>query len=161
MDYTQAFAISAAGMNLERRRLEVASLNLANANTVVGADGGNYAPMRVVARAKAVALTASTSQAAGRFENLLAQGLQHSSGASLVDSLPIISLERVDSSPRMVYEPGHPSADAKGFVSYAGVDPATEMVTLMSAMRAYDANVAAMGMARALALRALDIGGNT
>lgn len=161
MDYTQAFAISAAGMDLERRRVEVASLNLANANTVVNADGANYSPMRVVARARAVALTEGASQAAGRFGELVGQGLQNAGAASLVGSLPAVYLERTDSLPRKVYEPGHPSADAKGFVSYAGVDSATEMVTLISAMRAYDANVAAMGMARALALRALDIGGNS
>ncbi|MCY1245480.1 Flagellar basal-body rod protein FlgC [compost metagenome] len=60
--------------------------------------------------------------------------------------------------PRMVYEPGHPMADARGFVAYTGVDAATEMVSLMSATRAYEANVSAMNTSRTLALRALDIG---
>jgi flagellar basal-body rod protein FlgC len=59
----------------------------------------------------------------------------------------------------MVYEPGHPMADARGFVSYAGVDTATEMVSMMSAMRAYEANVAAMNTARSMAQKALTIGG--
>ncbi|MNY51400.1 Flagellar basal-body rod protein FlgC [compost metagenome] len=51
-------------------------------------------------------------------------------------------------------------ADARGYVTYAGVDMATEMVSLMSATRAYEANVAAMNTSRTLALRALEIGSN-
>jgi flagellar basal-body rod protein FlgC len=62
--------------------------------------------------------------------------------------------------PRLVYEPGHPLANERGFVAYAAIDTATEMVSMMSATRAYEANVSAMNTARTLALRALDIGGN-
>lgn len=143
MDYTAAFAISAAGMNLERTRVEIAALNLANANTVQTPDGVNYRPMRVVARP----LTAPVA-----FESLVNQGLSNVA--------PAISLEPTDAQPRLVYEPGHPRANEKGFVAYAGVDSATEMVTLMGATRAYEANVAAMNTARAMALKALEIGGN-
>ncbi len=141
MDYNQAFAISARGMSLERLRVEVAALNLANANTVAAPDGTVYQPLRVVA--------APT----------FAQALDVAAGAAP---------ERVDARveptlqpPRIVHEPGHPMADAKGFVRYAGVDTATEMMTLMSAMRSYEANVAAMTTARSMSLKALEIGGNT
>lgn len=160
MDYAQSFAISAAGMSLERQRVEVASLNLANANTVVGPNGVGYKPLRVVARSNELSISDLAASPAGRFDAMVRQGLEMTGGAAVANSLPVVSLETTDSGPRMVYEPGHPYADAKGFVSYAGVDTATEMITLMSAMRAYDANVAAMGMARSLALRALEIGGN-
>ncbi len=139
MDYSQSFAISASGMNLERTRVEVAALNLANANTVAGPDGQVYRPMRVVARAA--------------FAQAVTQGL----GATT----PQVQLEPTQQPPRMVYEPGHPMANEQGFVAYAGVDTATEMVTLMSATRAYEANVAAMNAARTMSLKALDIGGNT
>ena len=61
--------------------------------------------------------------------------------------------------PRRVYEPDHPLADEEGFMTYAGVDSATEMVSLMLATRAYEANVSAMNTTRALALKALEIGG--
>lgn len=140
MDYSKAFAISASGMTLERTRVEVASLNLANANTVAGADGVLYRPLRVVARA-----------AQASFADTVAQGLA---------AAPVVSLEPSQQAARMVHEPGHPMADARGFVAYAGVDTATEMVTMMSAMRAYEANVAAMNTARSMALKALSIGGN-
>lgn len=137
MDYTQAFAISASGMTLERTRVEVAALNLANANTVAGPNGAVYHPLRVVARAG--------------FADAVTQGLNATT----------VQIEPTQQEPRMVYEPGHPMANARGFVTYAGVDTASEMVTLMSATRSYEANVAAMNTARSLALKALEIGGNT
>jgi flagellar basal-body rod protein FlgC len=73
--------------------------------------------------------------------------------------MPMLSVEPSNAAPRSVYEPSNPLANEKGFVTYPGVDPATEMVTLVGAMRAYEANVAAMNTARALALKALEIGG--
>lgn len=139
MDHGQAFAISAAGMSVERTRVEVAALNLANANTVQPAGGGGFQPLRVVIRA------------GGGFDALVA-------GGAGVPPAPVASIEGVSSLPRMVHEPGHPLADARGFVRYAPVDAATEMVTLMSAMRSYEANVAAMNTARSLVLKTLEIG---
>ena len=59
-----------------------------------------------------------------------------------------------------MHEPGHPDADAKGFVAYPGVNTLNEMVTMIAATRAYEANVAALNAARVMALKALDIGGN-
>lgn len=148
MDYSSAFAISAAGMTLERTRVDVAALNLANANTVQGPDGTNYQPMRVIAQATGVAPS---------FANVVERGVAE---ALRLPDLPEARLEPISVAPRMVYEPGHPLANSRGFVSYAGVDPATEMVTLMSATRSYEANLAALNTARTLALKALDIGGN-
>lgn len=149
MDYTNSFSISAAGMTLERTRVEVASLNLTNANTIQGADGVNYRPLRVVARAAGLNGVAS-------FGGLIEQGL---GDGAISNGIPAVSIEPSNTAARMVYEPGHPLADTRGFVAYAGVDAATEMVTLMSAMRSYEANVAAMNTAKILALKALEIGG--
>ena len=139
MDYLQSFALSAAGMGVERTRVEVASMNLANANTVHAPGAGGFQPLRVVARP------------ATAFGSLVSGGLPAASA-------PVATLEAQQAMPRLVYEPGHPLADARGFVAYAAVDPALEMMTLMSAMRSYEANVAAMNTARTLALRTLDIG---
>jgi len=90
------------------------------------------------------------------FADLFSQGV--GSGGSVAGPT-VVSVEPTDLPPRMVYEPGHPLANEKGFVAYTGVDSATEMVTLMSAMRSYEANVAAMNAARTMALKALEIGG--
>ena len=145
MDYQNAFAISSAGMAVERLRVEISALNLANANTVADAGGAVFQPLRVVAHA------ANAGQA-GSLDGF----------ASLVDFAlagPTASVEASGQPARHVLEPGHPMADAQGFVSYPAVDPATEMLTLMGATRAYEANVAAMNAARTMAMKALDIGG--
>ena len=139
MDYLQSFAISAAGMDVERTRVEVASLNLANAHTLQAPGVPGFQPLRVIA------------SASGAFASQVEEGLAAA-------GLPAATVEPNGAPPRRVHDPGHPLADAQGFVSYPGVDPATEMVGLMSATRAYEANVAALNTARALALKALDIG---
>ena len=139
MDYQQAFAISAAGMQVERTRVEIASLNLANANTVASPAAPGFQPLRVVATAS------------GPFASLVDGGM----GAA---ALPVANVEASAVRARMVQDAGHPLADERGFVAYPGVDAAAEMVTLLGAARAYEANVAAMNTARALALKTLEIG---
>lgn len=152
MDYSQAFAVSAAGMSVERMRVDAAALNLAHANTLLPADGTGYQPVKVVARAGPGAAPE------GPFARQVGQLL---AGDLFGLSMPQATLEPADASPRQLYEPGNPFADEKGFVRYPGVDAAAEMVTLMSAMRAYEANVAAMNTSRTLALKAIDIGGGS
>ena len=144
MDYLKSFAVSAAGMAVERTRVEAAAMNLANANTVQDPAVAGFRPLRVVARAGQVA----------PFASLVESGL----GST---ALPAASVEPMDVAPRLVQEPGHPLANEQGFVAYPAVDTATEMVSMMSATRAYEANVAALNTARSLALKTLDIGRNT
>ncbi|MCG2594948.1 flagellar basal body rod protein FlgC [Ramlibacter sp. XY19] len=135
MDYVRMFAVSSAGMTAERTRVEVAASNLAHAHTPYHPAAVGFQPMRVVAQAQPAAFAALLT-AAG----------------------PEVTLEPANVLPRLLQDPGHPLANEQGFVAYPGVDPATEMVSLMSATRAYEANVAAMNTARALALKTLDIG---
>lgn len=144
MDYSATFAISAAGMSLHRARVEVAAVNLANAHTTAPAGQPGFKPTRVV----------GVPAQQGSFPLLLAKV----PGAF---QKPSFRIEPQPVMPRLVHEPGHPLADGRGFVEYPGVDVATEMVTLMDATRAYEANVAAMNTARTLALKALEIGGNS
>ena len=146
MDPSSTFAISAAGMALERARVEVAALNLANAHTTQAAGQPGFAPLRVVAQAAPAGAFAAMLQSGGPAPALLA---------------PEFRVEAAGVAPRLVHEPGHPMADARGFVSYPGVDTATEMVSMLGATRAYEANVAAMNITRTLAMKALDIGGQT
>lgn len=155
MDYSTSFAISAAGMTAERSRVDVATLNLANANTIERADGTGYQPLRAVVLSAAQGDTADFS---AQVERALDGSADTS---SLPLSLPVVSVETTGAAARRVYEPNNPYADGQGFVSYAPVDTATEMVTMMSALRSYEANVAAMNMAKTMALKALDIGGSS
>lgn len=135
MDYLAAFGISASGMVVEKTRLDVVALNLANASTTRGANGGPYQPLRVITG------VAATSP----FE-------QYMAGAKVIDVQPM------NVEPRQVYEPNHPHADARGFVAYPNINPVSEMVTLIEATRAYEANVRALNAAKTMALRALEIG---
>lgn len=145
MNYMAAFEISASGMSVERTRLDVTALNLANANSTRGIDGGPVHPLRVVSGPRS-AFTGAFDAAAAAQAPL---GVQ------------VREIRQLDVAPRMVYEPSHPDADEKGFVSYPGINPVGEMVGLISTMRAYEANVVAMNAAKTMALKALDIGGRS
>jgi flagellar basal-body rod protein FlgC len=66
---------------------------------------------------------------------------------------------RTDQTPlRQVYDPGHPAANAQGYVEYSNVEPVKEMVDMLSATRAYEANITAFNAARNMARSALSIG---
>ena len=146
MDYATAFRISAAGMTLEKARVDVTAMNLANMHASRGPDGSLYQPLRVVARSRAIPA----------FGTLYETGREQ---AAL--SLPLhVHTEAMPVAPRLVHEPGHPQADERGFVAYPGVNHSGEMVNLVSALRAYEANVVAMNAAKTMALKALDLGGN-
>jgi flagellar basal-body rod protein FlgC len=136
MDYRTAFEISAAGMSVERLRMDVTALNLANMHVTASSTAGLYRPLRVVTRPQVQ-----------DFEQ------------AWVQALPQATVQAVDAAPRMVHEPGHPHADSKGMVAYPGIDHTGEMLNMMTALRAYEANVMAANASRAMAARALEIGG--
>jgi flagellar basal-body rod protein FlgC len=79
-------------------------------------------------------------------------------GAPGLDGVEVKSIVALSTPPRLVYEPGHPDANEKGFVAYPGINPISEMVNLMSATRAYEANVAALSAAKTMALKTLELG---
>jgi flagellar basal-body rod protein FlgC len=143
MDISSIFDISAAGMNLERMRLEVSALNLANANTTRTANGQQYSPLEVVIHA-----------GASPFDTLF----EALSGAGVTNPVPVGQVQAADIPPRQVYDPGHPDADANGFVSYPGINPVSEMVQLIAVTRAYEANVRVFNAGRSMAMKALEIG---
>jgi flagellar basal-body rod protein FlgC len=139
MNYLQAFAISASGMSVEKTRVDVTAVNLANAHSTRGLDGTTFSPLRVVSAARTP-----------DFASELGRALQ---GAEVLEVKPLAT------APRLAYEPGHPDADDKGFVAYPGINPVSEMMNLVTAVRVYEANVAAISAAKAMALRALELGG--
>ena len=143
MDYKNSFSVSALGMSVERARVEVAALNLANANSAISPDGTGFRPMRVVAK---------SFQQVHPFAELISQG-----ASEFLPSQQSFTIEPVSISPRQVYEPGHPMANSKGFVTYPAVDTATETVTMMSAMRAYEANVGVIEITKDMTQQTLRI----
>ena len=145
MGLFDAIDVSGSGLSAERLRMDVTAENLANAQSTRGADGQPYRRKEVVLQ---------QADAAG-FEGVLrAASAGSSSGARGVEVAAIAE----DASPnRMVYDPGHPDANADGYVEMPNVDPVTEMVDLISASRAYEANVTAMQTAKAMFSKTLEL----
>ena len=144
MDYVNAFEISASGMVAEKTRLETIALNLANAKTTQTESGGPYKPLKVI-----------TSERTDRSFDKYLGSISNKSQPMGVD---VASIQSLNSAPRMMYEPGHPNADKKGFVAYPNINSVSEMVSLIEAVRGYEANVRALNVAKSMALKALEIG---
>jgi flagellar basal-body rod protein FlgC len=133
-------------MAAQQARVEAATLNLANMNTSIAPGTEGFRPV-----------TAVIHSASRRFAAMLGE-----SDSAGVDDLMLAKAELVvqaGATTRSVYEPGHPDADANGMVAYPAVDHTQEMMTVMTALRAYEANLAALQVTRTLAGKALEIGG--
>ncbi len=134
--------VSGSALAAERWRAEVVSANMANAETTRSLQGGAYRRQLVLFRAR------PTSQ----FPQILAR-LRHTIEGG-------VQIERVvaDASPMpRRYEPGHPDADAEGYVTYPNVNPVMEMTDLLSAVRAYQLNAAAVQAAKNMIQQSLQI----
>lgn len=134
---------SASGMTAERLRLDVISNNIANANTTRTAEGGPYRRQMVVFEPRAGATP---------FAQVLSQQIDSGNGVR------VVGITKDTSPTRRVYEPNHPDADATGYVEMPNINIVSEMVDMMTATRAYEANVTAVNAAKTMALKALDIG---
>jgi flagellar basal-body rod protein FlgC len=136
--------VSGSALAAERWRAEVVSANMANAETTRTPQGGAYRRQLVVFRALS----------APRFPLLLA-GLQSHHGPQQG-----VRVDRVvaDSTPQpQRYQPGHPDADAAGYVTYPNVNPVMEMTDLLSAVRAYQLNAAAVQASKNMIQQSLQI----
>jgi flagellar basal-body rod protein FlgC len=90
-----------------------------------------------------------------------AQGFVAFNRASKTDELRGVQVQAVvedPSPPRIVFDPSHPDADAEGNVAYPNVDLVTEMTDMLSASRAYEANLTVISVIKNMAQRAIDIG---
>ena len=133
-----ALNASASALSAERTRIEVAVSNLANAESTRGADGQPYRRRDVV-----LATDNSFEQALGE-----ASAVGVKVAAVIEDRTPF----------QRRYDPSHPDADKEGFVAMPNVNTPEEMVNMMSASRAYQANLTAIGLIRELVQKALDLG---
>lgn len=144
MDLIRTIDIAAGGMVAERTRLNVISTNLANANTTRTEDGGPY-------RRKTAIFQATPAETL--FESQLQDALDRKlQGVEVTDIVP------VEGPFKQVFDPNHPDADEKGYVSLPNVNLVEEMVLMLNANRAYEANAAAVKAAKDMALKALEIG---
>lgn len=133
MDFFSALRVSATGMAAERERVNMASSNLANAETTRTADGGPYRRLDPV------------------FESVVLDETEGATGVRVAD------VREGSAEGRPVYLPGHPDADENGFVRMPDVNAVHEVVNLLSAQRGYEANASAVETTKSMAQRALDI----
>ena len=131
---------AASALNAERARIEVAVSNLANIESTRGPDGQPYRRRDVVLQSAPI----------DSFDQVL--------GRASATGVQVAAVVEDQSAPRRRYEPSHPDADKEGYVSLPNVDPAEEMVDMLSAARAYQANLTAIGLIRDMVSRALELG---
>jgi flagellar basal-body rod protein FlgC len=139
-----AIDASASGMTAERLRMDVISNNIANVNTTRTAEGGPYR--------RQIAVFQPRSGGGESFAQILSNNIDAGSGVRVAGIIK-------DNAPfRRVYDPTHPDANSDGYVDMPNVNIVSEMVDMMTASRAYEANVTAVDAAKNMALKALSIG---
>ena len=134
MNLSNVFDIASSALSAQSQRLNVVASNLANAESAVSADGTPY-------RAKQIVFEARPLNAG--------------------DAAPAVSVKAViddPSAPRLVFDPKHPLADAKGYVTYPNVSVVEEMTNMLSASRSYQINTDVMNTAKSHLLRTLSLG---
>jgi flagellar basal-body rod protein FlgC len=135
-----AMEVAASGLSAERSRMNVIASNLANAHTTKGPDGNPYQRQDPVFSSQPVS--------PGSFDPVLRS----------VQEVRLAGV-RTDTTPgQLVYDPGHPDANAQGYVTYPNVNVVTEMVNLMTASRAYEAGVTSIESLKTMAKTAIKIG---
>lgn len=146
MGYFGALDIGASALTAQRLRMDTISQNIANASTTRAENGTPYRRRIVVFEEKSQGKPFSEYLTDSSKEQFTGNGVKV---AKIVE----------DSSPfRRVYDPGNPDADADGYVQMPNVDIITEMVNMISATRAYEANVTSINVTKSMAMKALEIG---
>lgn len=146
MGFFSALDIGASALTAQRLRMDIISQNIANVNTTRTENGTPYRRKDVLFEEKSADTPFSDYLTASSREKLTGQGVRV---AAIVE----------DSSPfKKVYDPGNPDADKDGYVQMPNVDVITEMVNMISATRAYEANVTSINSTKSMALKALEIG---
>ena len=143
MSFFTTMKVSGAALAAERLRVDLVSANLANANSTQSVDGGPYQRRDPI---------------------FVAEPIGHSFGSALDRAVRTVVVRRVVTDPRPpreVFNPSHPDADEEGIVRLPNIDVGEEMVNMMSAQRAYEANLATIRASREMVQRALQIGKST
>jgi flagellar basal-body rod protein FlgC len=127
----QALNVSASGLAAQRTRLNATASNVANVQSTRGPDGGPYQRLDVVFRSVDV--------------------------GDGVAGVRVDEIRRDEAEPQTVYDPGHPDADGEGYVAMPNVNLVEEMVNMITAQRAYEANASAIDVAKNMARAAISI----
>ncbi len=145
MSFFNSINISASGLTAERLRMDLIAENIANANTTKTASGMPYRRKVAVFR----------TQEGDSFQQLLnaAKGI-----GTLGNGVEVAAITEDMTPFKKEYNPSHPDADEDGYVSMPNVEVVNEMINLISASRAYEANITSVNTTKAMAMKALEIG---
>ncbi len=146
MNLDRIFSVVGSALDSQRQRLNIIAGNLANAESTRSPNGGPYIRRDVVFQ---------TTSPDKPFHSVFSNAFGNPAEPLGVRVTDIIQDERPL---RTVYEPDHPDADDKGYLHLPNVNPIEEMVNLISATRAYEANLAVMETGKTMTLRALEMG---
>jgi flagellar basal-body rod protein FlgC len=144
MGIFNVLATAGSALTAQRLRMDVTASNIANAESTNTPDGGPYKRARVVFQPMRATTGASTTDPQSGTEHLRGVQVQQ----IIEDETP----------PRLVFDPTHPDADADGNVAFPNVDLVTEMTDMLSASRAYEANITVINVSKNMAQRAIDLG---
>ncbi len=147
MDLFRIFTLSGAGMNAQRSRMNVVAGNMANAETTRTPEGGPYRRRNIIFQAV---------PPGGEFSSLMRVSLTGRPEEIL--TVEVAGVKESQRAPKKIYDPQHPDADPEGYVSYPDINVMEEMVDLLSAVRSYEANLAAYNATKSLVRRLLEIG---
>ncbi len=144
MGFFDSLSVSATGLTAQRIRMDVISQNIANVETTRTAQGGAY-------KRKIVLFQEAGSSS---FQSVFASALHRVTEGGGVHASKVVEDETPGT---RVYEPGHPDADKDGYVTKPNVNIVTEMVNMISATRAYEANVTSMNATKAMISKTMEI----
>ena len=142
MSLFSALSVGASGMAAQRARAELLVENLANAETTRTPDGGPYRRKDAVFQ---------SSPVESPFASIFSTELQGTGGVAVADIITD------NSAPERRYLPGHPDADADGYVAFPKINAAEDMVDLMGASRSYSANISAISAIKDMIQRSIDL----
>jgi len=143
MGLFSAIDAAASGLTAERLRMDVISNNIANVNTTRTAEGGPYRRQLVIFEPRSSGMS---------FKQMLDRQIDSLNGVKVAGIVK-------DTSPtRKIYDPSHPDANKDGYVEMPNINIVSEMVDMIIAARAYEANVTAVNTAKTMAMKALEIG---
>lgn len=142
MNVFDTLKISASALTAQRQRLNVISSNMANVETTRTPEGGPYRKREAVLGSRAL-----------DFGDQLDLALKDS-----VRGVNVATVKTSTDPPLLIFDPGHPDANGEGYVAKPNINLVEEMAEMMSATRAYEANVTVIKSAKRMALKALEIG---
>ena len=144
MDFESSMKISASGMAAHRTWMNVLSANLANVQTTKTASGKPYERKTIIY--ESVPMPSS-------FDDVLQDSMDEN-----VEKVKVVGIVPDGREFKKVMDPGNPDADKDGMVEMPNINPVEEMTNLLTATRSYEANLAALNMAKQMAMKALEIG---